>query len=200
MSSSSCVASSPTSHLKTGCKSQRPRESSDIIVEEDTNEEDVVQQEGAMSDANQSVDIPPTLQGGAVEGVEDPQQQLVSLSSSASAPETEASVEGEVEDLAVQRSSYTLKKGEITLATTSVITVDDAVEGFDSVLPQGKKRRKINAADLAISTLAIASDINAGLQETGYVREYEYDDIHEVVVDKLYPDPDWGEDEDLMAP
>lgn len=194
------MASSPISHLNMGCKSQRQTEGSDIIVVDDTNDEDVVQQEGVMSDAIQSVDIPSTLQGGAVEGYEDLQQQLVSLSSSASAPETEASVEGEAGDLSAQRSGDTLKKGEIALATASGTTVNDALEKFDSVLSQGKKRRKINAADLAICTLAIASDISAGLQETGYVRDYEYDDIHEVVVDKLYPDPDWGEDEDLMAP
>lgn len=200
-SSSSSVASfSTSSRRKVGRKSQRQTEDSEIIAVDDTDDEEVAQQEGAMVDANQSVDTPPTLQGGAVEGLEDPQQQPVSLSSSASVPETEASVEGEADDRLVQAGSDALKEGEDALPTGLGTTVDGALEGADSVPLQGKKRRKINAADLAICTLAIASDISAGLQETGYVRDYEYDDIHEVVVDKLYPDPDWGEDEDLMAP
>jgi len=194
------ASASTSSYRKVGRKSQRQTEDSEIIPVDDTDDEEVVQQEGAMLDANQSFDTPPTLQGGAVEGFEDPQQQPVSLSSNASVPETEASVEGEADDRPAQGSGNALKEGEDALPTGSGTTVDGALEASEFAPSQGKKRRKINAADLAICTLAIASDISAGLQETGYVRDYEYDDIHEVVVDKLYPDPDWGEDEDLMAP
>ena len=199
-SSSSVASSSAPSRRKVDRKSERQTEASEIIAVDDTDDEEVVQQEGAMLDANQSVDTPPTMQGGAVEGLEDPQQQPVSLSSSASVPETEASLEGEADDRPAQDGGDAFKEGEDALPTGSDTTVKDALDGLDSVPSQGKKRRKINAADLAICTLAIASDISAGLQETGYVRDYEYDDIHEVVVDKLYPDPDWSEDEDLMAP
>lgn len=199
-SSSSSVASlssSTSARRKIGRKSKRKTKGSEIVVVEDG--EEVAQQEGATLEASQSMDSPPTMQGGAVEGLEDPQQQPVSLSSSASVPETEASLEGEADDRQAQGSGEAAKESGDALPTDSGAKVDGALAGSDSAAPQGK-RRKINAADLAICTLAIASDISAGLQDTGYVRDYEYDDIHEVVVDKLYPDADWGDDEDLMAP
>ncbi len=111
-------------------------------------------------------------------------------------------------------------KGTNTTATEPVISSTNGTgevqkkeeeDGEDSTTKEGEsktdgpgpatlqpKKRKINAADLAMCTLAIAADVRTGLQETGYVREYEYDDIHEVVMDKLYPDADWGDDEDLL--
>lgn len=63
--------------------------------------------------------------------------------------------------------------------------------------PPLKKKRKINAAHLAITTLALAAGIQEGRAVTGLVREAEYEDIHDVFMDKLHPDPDYGEDEDL---
>lgn len=60
-----------------------------------------------------------------------------------------------------------------------------------------QKKRKINAADLAMQTLALASEIQKGRAEVGLVRDAEYGDIHEVFMERLHPDPDFGEDEDL---
>ena len=59
------------------------------------------------------------------------------------------------------------------------------------------KKRKINAADLAMQTLALASEIQKGRAEVGLVRDAEYGDIHDVFMERLHPDPDFGEDEDL---
>lgn len=61
------------------------------------------------------------------------------------------------------------------------------------------KKRKINAADLAVQTLALAAEIQRGRAEVGLVREAEYDDVHMVYMDKLHPDPEYGEDEDLCT-
>lgn len=93
--------------------------------------------------------------------------------------------------------THTHAAGAVPAATPTAGQEEQVDDGNNTEIKP--KKRKFNAADLAICTLAIASDISKGLGETGYVRDYEYEDIHEVVVDKLHPDEDWGEDEDLMA-
>jgi hypothetical protein len=41
-------------------------------------------------------------------------------------------------------------------------------------------------------------DVHRGLSEVGLVHEDDYRDIDDIVVEKLYPDEDYGSDEDLV--
>ena len=76
----------------------------------------------------------------------------------------------------------------------------EADEDRDQEQQPKKKKPKVTAVDLAISALAIAADVSAGLKEVGCIDEWDYRDIHDVIVDRMFPDPDWGEDEDLLMP
>lgn len=137
------------------------------------------------------------LSASAEMGPSDSQQQPLFSALKSDLSKMDSSSEGRTDAQDVEMECNLLKDENQAYESFCTNRIG-VIEESGPVTPPSK-RQKINAADLAICTLAIASDISMGLRETGYVRDYEYVDIHEVVVDKMFPDADWGEDQDLIV-
>ncbi|TFJ84751.1 hypothetical protein NSK_003783 [Nannochloropsis salina CCMP1776] len=137
------------------------------------------------------------LSASAEMGPSDSQQQPLFSALKSDLSKMDSSSEGRTDAQDVEMECNLLKDENQAYESFCTNRIG-VIEESGPVTPPSK-RQKINAADLAICTLAIASDISTGLRETGYVRDYEYVDIHEVVVDKMFPDADWGEDQDLIV-